>query len=75
MRNKFEKQNPNDTIWWLVNPEKRGEMVFSFDKRKLFNLFKDYPDNLSAKEKAIFDRENPFWVSFFTGEGYEPIKR
>ena len=28
-------------------------------------LFADYPYKLTAEQKAIFDRENPFWRDFF----------
>lgn len=63
---KFFKQNPNDQIWWLNNAEETtGEFVFSFDKVKTYNLFRDYPHNMTVKEVEIFDRENPFWAEFF----------
>lgn len=61
----FVKQNKGDSVWWLVDPEIRGEFIFSFDKNKTFNLFRDYPWKLTKKQKQIFDRENPFWVDFF----------
>lgn len=65
---KFYKQNPNDQIWWLNNAEETtGEFVFSFDKVKTYNLFRDYPHNMTAKEVEIFDRENPLWADFFSG--------
>lgn len=61
----FIKNNPNDLIWWIDNPERIGEWLFSFDKKKIFNMFADYPWKLTPEEKAIFDRENPYWADFF----------
>jgi len=64
--NKFIKNNQTDEIWWLDNEnETKGEWVFTFDQKKLFNLFADYPDALTPEQKEIFDRENPFWKEFF----------
>ena len=39
--------------------------MFSFDKVKIFNLFEDYPHNLTSEEKEIFDKENSYWKEFF----------
>lgn len=61
----FYKNEPTDKIWWVDNTETVGERMFSFDRRKIYNLFADYPHALSPKEKAIFDKENPFWADFF----------
>ena len=38
---------------------------FDFDKVKIYNLFADYPHNLTPEEKEIFDKENPYWCDFF----------
>ena len=65
MLSDFYKNNPKDTIWWVDNPETVGEHLFSFDKKKIYNLFEDYPHNLTEEEKAIFDKENPYWTDFF----------
>ena len=62
---RFYKEKKTDKIWWVDNPEVIGELLFSFDKKKIFNLFQDYPWELSAEQKAIFDRENPYWADFF----------
>lgn len=64
---RFYKKNANDKIWWVDNPDIIGEHLFSFDRKKTYNLFKDYPDALSPKEKLVFDAENPFWRDFFKG--------
>lgn len=63
--NKFYKQNPNDQIWWVDTFESDGKFVFSFDKVKCFNLFEDYPHELTLEQKKIFDDENPQWADFF----------
>ena len=63
--NSWYKNNDTDQIWWLDDNDVIGEFVFSFDKKKRYNLFADYPHNMSAKEIAIFDEENPFWADFF----------
>lgn len=67
----FYKNKATDKIWWVdqIDDVKDGHMMFSFDKVKIFYLFRDYPSALSAKEKAIFDKENPYWKRFFEDEG------
>lgn len=61
----FYKNNESDSVWWIDNLETVGEFLFSFDKNKIYNLFADYPHNLSKEEKEIFDKENPYWKDFF----------
>lgn len=61
----FYKEKPTDKVWWAETPDTVGENLFSFDRKKVFNLFADYPDKLTNEEKAIFDKENPYWVEFF----------
>lgn len=61
------KNNTNDEIWWLNDLERIGEWVFSFDQKKTFNMFQDYPEKLTAEQKRIFDKENPEWADFFRG--------
>lgn len=63
---KYYKNNPTDIIWWVDNREKIGEWIFTFDKKIFFNMFRDYPYKLTAEQKKIFDRENPFWAEFFS---------
>ena len=42
-----------------------GDHVFSFDKKKVYWLFRDYPWALNQHEKEIFDKESPYWKEFF----------
>lgn len=65
MEFEFYKNEPTDTIWWVDNPEHKGEILFSFDKKVVFNLFADYPDKLTPAQRKIFDAENPYWANFF----------
>lgn len=66
MQNKFYKNEESNKIWWIDNSEDQvGVWLFSFDKKKIFNLFADYPHNLTKEQKEIFDRENPYWADFF----------
>lgn len=62
---KWYKNNPDDKIWWLDDPMTIGKLVFSFDKKTEFSMFKDYPQALTSEQKQIFDEENPFWADFF----------
>ena len=62
---RFFKNKRSDKIWCLDTSDKVGEWVFTFDKKTLFNMFADYPYKLTPEEKAIFDKENPYWAEFF----------
>ena len=44
---KFTKDNPDDKIKWVDNPETKGEFLFTFDEKKIYNLFLHYPQNLT----------------------------
>lgn len=59
----FHKNKDSDTIWWSSEVGMVGRPVFSFDKKEVFYLFRDYPGKLTAKQKEIFDKENPYWAN------------
>jgi hypothetical protein len=61
----FYRNNVNDVVWWVNNADTIGEHLFTFDKQKIYNLFADYPHNLTPSEKEMFDKENPEWAKFF----------
>lgn len=60
------KNNDTDKIWWKDIYDRVGLWVFSFDKVKEYNMFRDYPYKLTEEEIEIFDRENPHWAEFFS---------
>lgn len=65
MKYDFYKENDNDRVWWVNTVDRVGLYLFTFDRKKIYNLFSDYPHNLSPEEKKIFDKENPYWKKFF----------
>ena len=61
------KENHDDKICWVdTSWFARGLMLFTFDKGKFYNLFEDYPQNMTSEEVEIFDKENPYWAEFFS---------
>ena len=63
--NKLYKKNPDDKIQWVDN-DKIGVFEFTFDGgQTVFNLYADYPQKLTPEQKALFDKENPFWADYF----------
>ena len=61
----FYKENEDDQIWWIDDPDAIGQWLFSFDQKEIFNMFRDYPWKLTPEQKKIFDEENPYWAEFF----------
>lgn len=62
---RFYKEKKGDKIYWVDNSDSEGVWEFSFDKVHIFNMFEDYPHKLTKEQKAIFDKENPYWAEFF----------
>ena len=58
---KFYKRDENEKIWWVDDQEILIPR-FSFDKKKIYNIYSDYPDKLTKEEKELFDKENPYWA-------------
>lgn len=62
------RRKPNDKVLWVHDTEQYGNHLISFDGVKVFNLFIDYPHNLTKEQKELFDKENPFWAEFLSDE-------
>ena len=62
----FYKETEESKIWWIDKIDSIGEHLLSFDQKKIYNLFEDYPYNMTEEEVEIFDSENPFWRDFFS---------
>ena len=65
----FYKNKKSDKVYWVDNSDVKGVWEFSFDKQTVFNLFADYPHNLTTEQREIFDKENPYWADFFKDRG------
>lgn len=40
---------------WVEKLGQKGEHLFTFDGKTIFNLFQDYPYKLTPEQKEIFD--------------------
>ena len=55
MSSNWYKNNETDQIWWKDTPDSVGEWLFSFDKKQVFNMFADYPHNLTPVSYTHLD--------------------
>ena len=62
---RFYKKKDNDKIWSVEEIGYIGKLLYSFDKKNIYNLWTDYPHNFTKEEKELFDKENPYWKDFF----------
>jgi hypothetical protein len=60
-----DKNEINKQVQWIRNPNQKGVFLFTFDGERIFNLFRDYPHELTSAQKEIFDAENPYWAEYF----------
>ena len=79
----FYKKNKGDKIYWVdhyainfITNEPDvidGELLISFNRHNMLDLWRDYPWNFTPEQKALFDKENPYWANFFERRnGTEP---
>ena len=55
----FYHNKKGDKIWWVNEIDGIGKFLFSFDKKKIYSVFEDYPHKMTKEEKELFDKENP----------------
>lgn len=60
-----DKESLKAGFKWIEDPDTVGEMKFTFDGNKIYNLFRDYPRELTSAEKEVFNELNPYWADFF----------
>lgn len=52
-----------------------GEILISFDGKKIYNLWSNYPWDFTNEEIAIFKEEDTYWANFFKDrEGTEKFE-
>lgn len=59
MKLNFYKNEESDEIWIVDTMDSVGEFLFSFDKKKIFNFWTDYPEKLTKEQIEIFKKEQP----------------
>ena len=65
MEYEFYKNNESDRVWHVDQVGCVGPNLVSFDKKRILNLWPDYPWRFSKEEKELFDKDNPYWAEFF----------
>lgn len=60
---KFDINKFSDIKW--LDTDTIGDYLFTFDGKTIYNLFADYPYELTEEELNIFNREEPYWSNFF----------
>ena len=61
----FYKRHEGDKIWWVRLPNEKGRILFSFDKKEVFNIYgEDFWQKLTKEQRELFAKENPEWAKF-----------
>lgn len=69
----FHRVSPNGKVLWVErNDHTKGRLEVTFDQKKIYNLWSDYPDNMTKEEVEIFDEEEPFWAGYFSYRKEDP---
>ena len=65
---RFWKEIPEGKVWNVDRKKNKevGPIEITFDQKKIYDLWADYPDNMTKEEVEIFDKEQPFWADFFS---------
>lgn len=54
----------HNKVYWKDNTN-IGEHIFSFDMKKEYNLFSDFPYKLTPEEVDIFIESELYWAEYF----------
>ena len=64
----FYRNKRGDKIWRVDRVDEIGGIEVSFDKKKIYNLWTDYPSKFSAEEIEIIKKKCLTWLTFFRVE-------
>lgn len=65
----FYREKKRYEVWRLEAPDSFGINYFTFDKKNIYDMFRDYPHSLTNEEKELFDIVFPNWKEFFNSRG------
>ncbi len=79
-KKRFFKIRPNDTIRWEYKEKRVGYKKeyffgFTFDRKKVYDFIRDYPDSLTEEERTIFEKECPAFVTMHQEMSYPREKK
>ena len=60
------KRKKTDKVWWKHTTQ-IGVWIFSFDKKKEYYFYREYPHALTDEELEIFNKDNPGLAMTFGG--------
>jgi hypothetical protein len=61
----FKKKKPQKKFQWVRRGGINDLNQFTFDGEKIYELFEDYPHNLTEEERELFKEASPYWAKFF----------
>ena len=61
----WTRWSENNKIWWLDQTEEKGACRFSFDKQRVFFMYRDFPWELTPEQVRIFIKEEPVMARLF----------
>lgn len=59
------KIGSSSKIFWASPIGYVGTLLFSFDNKKFYSLFGDFPYKLTKEQIDFFVKEEPYWANFF----------
>ncbi|MCD8287622.1 MAG: hypothetical protein LUC18_02130 [Porphyromonadaceae bacterium] len=59
---KFDRLSKKSRVWRTAPVDCIGIHFFSFDRKHLYNVFSDIPNELTPEQKRIFAEDEPFWA-------------
>ena len=59
------KESKKHKIWQVNEKDAIGSLLITFDKKKVYNLWTDFPLKFKQSEIEIIKEEMPYWYDFF----------
>ncbi len=64
MMGSFRTHSANNRVWWTGLADGTSVIFLSFDKKNLYNIYRDVPQKLTEEQLKIFIEDEPFWADW-----------